>query len=130
MLYPKDAFTPEHLEYTEELYHRGVFLYGLGKYADAIRNFDKAIENCEKVNDERNLALSLYNKGYSLGNLEEYEKSINCFNEAIERYYKIKESNNHYFFDIADAWRNKGYAIAMMDYKDNHKDADDCLNRA
>jgi tetratricopeptide (TPR) repeat protein len=73
---------------------RGLTFYNLGKYKEAIKSFDKALDI-----DPRDATI-LSNKGASLNNLGKYKDAIKCLDKALEI-----EPNN------AGAWLNKGNAL-------------------
>jgi len=58
-------------------YNKGLALYNLRKYDEAIKCCDEAI----RINPE--YADAWYFKGIALDNLGEYDEAIKCHNEAI-----------------------------------------------
>ncbi|MEQ8192140.1 MAG: tetratricopeptide repeat protein, partial [Candidatus Eremiobacterota bacterium] len=80
-----------------ELNTRGQVFIKLGKYKEAIKYFDKAIEINPKDVEAWN------NKGYTFIKLGKYEEAIKCFDKAIE----INPKD-------AEAWNNKGHAFKEM----------------
>ena len=82
----------------EELNSKGTSLYTLGRYEDAIRYFDQALEI-----DPRNVAV-LSNKGNCLDSLGRYEEAIRYYDISLE----IDPCN-------ADALNNKGNCLKNLD---------------
>ena len=77
--------------------NKGASLKSLGRYEEAIRCLDKALElNPGHVN-------AWINKGTSLGSLGHHEEAIRCFNRALE----LDPRN-------ADAWNNKGNSLDSL----------------
>ncbi|MGC9060695.1 MAG: tetratricopeptide repeat protein [Thermoplasmata archaeon] len=76
----------------------------LGKWDDAIRTFERVVEICKRMNDERSLAYAQI----SLGNIRrtrgEYENARMCFENAIQVLQKIKDMRG-----LSDAYRGLGY---------------------
>ncbi len=77
-------------------YH-GAALVFLGRFDEALKQFDKAIE----INPQD--ALAWGNKGVALDELGRYEEAITCYDKAIE-------INSKY----AEAWYNKGVALGHL----------------
>lgn len=78
--------------------NRGITLYNQGKYDEAIKCYDKAIE----LNPQA--AEVWYNKGTVFSkNLSRYGEAIQCFDKAIEL-------NPQYI----DAWYNRGQALKAL----------------
>ena len=69
-------------------------LYNLGRYEEAIKCYDKALEIDEKYVNAWN------NKGNALCNLGKYDEAIECYDKALEIDDKF-----------VDAWNNKGVAL-------------------
>ena len=90
--------------------NKGSSLYSLGRYDDAIRCHDKALEL-----DPRDTA-AWNNKGGSLANLNRYDEAIRCYDRALE-------------LDPRDAkaWNNKGLSLAKLGRYD---DAIRCYDKA
>ncbi len=61
---PNDSFS---------YYNKGVYLYELKQYQDAINCYDKAIELDPKYLN------AYFNKGIALDKLKQYEESIKCY---------------------------------------------------
>ena len=59
-------------------YNKGLALYDMGKYEEAIKAYDKAIE----INPEE--AGAWYNKGLALYDMGKYEEAIKAYDKAIE----------------------------------------------
>jgi Flp pilus assembly protein TadD/predicted amidohydrolase len=91
-------------------FRKGVALGELGKYEEAIKCYDKAIEI--KPNDEE----AWYNKGVALGKLGKHEEAIRCFDRAIE----IKPS-------YEEAWYGKGVRLGELG---KYEEAIKCYDRA
>jgi tetratricopeptide (TPR) repeat protein/predicted amidohydrolase len=87
-----------------------VALADLGKYEEAIRCFDKAIEL--KPRD----SLAWNNKGVALDCLGKYEEAIRCYDKALE--IDPKDS---------DAWNNKGVALGNLG---KYEEAIRCYDKA
>ena len=64
--------------YASALNNKGLALYNLGKYEQAIECYDKALEV------DRNYVLAWYNKGNALGNLGKPEEAIECYDKALQ----------------------------------------------
>ena len=79
------------------LFNKGVTLGELGKYEEALRAFDKAIEL------KPDYPLAWYNKGLTLGELGKYEEALRAYDKAIE----LKP-------DYPLAWFSKGYALGEL----------------
>jgi tetratricopeptide (TPR) repeat protein len=56
-------------------YNKGIALYGLGKYNEAIEYYDKSIEI------DPNYALAWYNKGSALNKLGRHKEAKECHNK-------------------------------------------------
>ena len=85
-------------------------LIALGKYEEAIRYFDEALEIYPKDTDIWN------GKAIILGYLKRYEEAIRCSEKAIEI-----DSHN------VNAWGNKGYVLECLG---KHEEAIECNNKA
>lgn len=90
-------------------YH-GAALVFLGRFDEALKQFDKAIE----INPQD--ALAWGNKGVALDELGRYEEAITCYDKAIE-------INSKY----AEAWYNKGVALG---YLGRYEEAVTCYDNA
>jgi tetratricopeptide (TPR) repeat protein len=134
----------------EEYYKKGVFLYNLGKYADADMNFAKAIEFYEKTNDRKKLAFLWNSKGMALESLGIYHSrknqdnqftdvrakknsmyyeangiyALDCFELALDHFNKANHPDPA---DIADTYRNRGYTYAKVG---DYEEALECFARA
>ena len=62
----------------DKCYNKGNDLCKLGKYEEAIKCFDKAIEIDPKY------VGAWYNKGFFLTRMEKIEEAIKCYDKAIE----------------------------------------------
>jgi predicted amidohydrolase len=91
-------------------FRKGVALGELGKYEEAIKCYDKAIEI------EPNYEDAWYNKGVALGELGKYEEAIKCYDKAIEI-----EPN------YEDAWYNKGWNLGKLG---KYEEAIKCYDKA
>ena len=78
-------------------YNKGIALDDLGRYEEAIKAYDKAIEL------KPDYQKAWYNKGIALRKLYSYEEALEAFNKAIE----IKPDDH-------DAWNNKGIALKKL----------------
>ena len=90
--------------------NKGAALYSLGKYDEAIKCYDKAIEF-----DPDNPVV-WNNKGLALNSLGKYDEAIKCYDKAIE----IDP-------DDADTWNNKGLALNSLG---NDDEAKKCYDRS
>ena len=90
--------------------NKGGALYALGKYDEAIKCYDKAIEI------DPNNPVVWNNKGLALNSLGKYDEAITSYDKAIER-----DPND------ADAWNNKGLALNSLD---NNDEAKKCYDRS
>ena len=91
-------------------YNRGLALYNLEKYDEALKCYDKAIE----INPKDDLAW--YGKGFTFENMKDYKEALDCYNKALE----INPNNDM-------AWTGKGTALGNM--KENEK-ALECYDKA
>ena len=101
---------PKAADDVKTLNSKGVGFVRVGRYAEGIDCFNKAIEI------DSNNAESWWNKGVTLVRLERYFDAIDCFDKAIEidLYY-------------ADAWRAKGIALQLTG---RVSQAQQCYDRA
>jgi len=90
--------------------NKGLALYFLGKYEEAIKCYDKAIEIDPNDADVWN------NKGDSMDSLGKYEEAITSYDKAIEI-----DPND------ADVWNNKGDS---MDSLGNNDEAKKCYDKS
>ena len=95
---------------TWDLCLKGVSLISLGRYDEAIRLFDKALEL-----DPRDAEVWT-NKGLSLFKLGRKDEAIRCFDKAIEIDPRV-----------AEAWNNKG---TILNELGRYDDAIRCLDKA
>jgi tetratricopeptide (TPR) repeat protein len=77
--------------------NRGIALYDLGRYEEAVASYDKAIEI--KPDDEE----AWNNRGIALRNLGRYEEAVASYDKALE----IKP-------DFETAWNNRGNALRNL----------------
>ena len=84
-------------EGADNWFNKGWDLGRLGKYEEAIKSYDKAIEI------DPNHEAAWYNKGVALGELGKHEESIKCYDRAIEI------DPNH-----EAAWYNKGWNLGRL----------------
>jgi len=66
--------------------NKGLALYDLGRYEEAIRCYDKVLEI-----DPKN-AVAWNNKGNTLNKLGRYEEAIRCYDKALEIYPEYEEA--------------------------------------
>ncbi len=85
----------------ETLNNKGVVLYDQGKYDEAVKAFDKAIE----INPQYEAAW--IGKGMTLGSQGKYDEAVKAFDKAIE----INPQH-------ADAWAGKGFALQLLGQTD------------
>ena len=93
----------------QEAYAKAKSLHNLGRYQEAIRWFDKALEILPK-------AETWSGKGSSLRALGQLGEALECYDKAI--------AINPGF---ADAWNNKGTTLQALK---KHEDALNCFDRA
>jgi tetratricopeptide (TPR) repeat protein len=84
--------------------NKGGALYSLGKYDEAIKCYDKAIE----IDPDNPVVWN--NKGLALNSLGKYDEAITSYDKAIE----IDP-------DDADTWNNKGLALNSLGKYDEAK---------
>ena len=89
---------------------QGSSLAKLGRYEEAIKCFEKAIEL------KPDFAEAYYNKGASLGMLKRLDEALKCFEKAIE----LKP-------DFARAHYSKGISLKTQG---KHKKAEECFEQA
>ena len=70
-------------------YNKGNALRELGRYEEALRCFDKALEIDPKH------VLAWNNKGIALHNLGRYEEALRCFDKALEIDPKHERAKNN-----------------------------------
>jgi len=90
--------------------NKGDALYELGRYGEALKCYDKAIE----INPNNTTAWN--NKGFVLDELVRYEEALKCYDKAIE----INPNNTA-------AWTNKGAALYKLGRK---SEAQRCYDKA
>src|SRR5271157_4504806 len=78
-------------------YEKGLSLMVLGRYDEALKAYDKAIE----VNPH--LVAAWYHKGYALDDLGKHEEALKAYDKAIE-------INPH----LAEAWYHKGNSLYRL----------------
>jgi len=66
------------LKDAEDWFNKGNALYKQGKYAEAIKCYDKAIESNPKH------AEAWWSKGHALGNLGKEDEALKCLEKAVE----------------------------------------------
>jgi tetratricopeptide (TPR) repeat protein len=98
-------------EYMEAWDNKGVVLSKIGKDEEAIKCFDKILEELDPK-----YVSALNNRGFSLEKLGKREEAIECYNKAIEI-----ELNN------TDAWNNKGYTLEKLE---RYEEALECYDKA
>ena len=95
------AIEPAYLQPEPDNYaawnNKGLALYELGRYEEALEAFDKALEI--KPDD----IISWNAKGLALDNLSRYEEALEAFEKAL----RIQPDNS-------DAWNNKGLALYKL----------------
>lgn len=89
---------------------KGYRLLKQGKYEEAIKYLDKALEL-----DPKN-AKALYSKGLLLGKNKKYQESIKCFDKILE----INSNND-------EAWFSKGLGLLSLK---KYEEALECYNQA
>jgi len=95
---------------TQHYYGRGIYMYMMGKYEEAIKYYNRALE----IDPEHTRIIN--SKGDSLYLLQKYEEALECYNRALET-------------DPAhiDSWGDKGTALTALKKYDG---AINCFNRA
>lgn len=78
----------------------------LGRWDDAIRHFERIVEICNKINDERSRAYALIALGNIRRHRGEFENAKKCFEEALKSFEKMKDLRG-----IADGYRGLGYIL-------------------
>ncbi|MDJ0582182.1 tetratricopeptide repeat protein [Crocosphaera sp.] len=81
----------------EAWYNRGVALFNLGRFNDAIASFDKALEFKPDKYEAWNY------RGIVLGKLGRFDDAIASYNKALE--FKL---------DYHEAWNNRGIALGKL----------------
>jgi len=100
----------KHAHDAERWYNKGYDLGELGKYEEAIKCYEKAIEI------DPNYAKAWLGKAHALGELGKHEESIKCFDKTIEI-----DPND------ADTWSIKGLVLSRLG---KHEEAIECFARA
>ena len=72
----KDIIQPSHMLNTEYYISEGNDLFDKGNYGEAIRQYEKVI-------DDPNYITALFNKGMALLNLRKYKQAIEWYNKAL-----------------------------------------------
>ncbi len=103
---------PYNLPEDEFHFDRGRQLFYCGRYEEALRCFDKALEICGRG------YFYLIEKGRTLLRLGRYKAALSCFDKASEGGHRGPYS---YF-----AWRYKGYTLALLG---NIEEAMSCLDK-
>jgi len=78
----------------------------LGKWDDALTNFEKIVEICRKINDERSMAYALIAIGNIRRRRGEFEIARKCYEEALKAFEKTKDIKG-----LADCYRGIGYIL-------------------
>ncbi|MEM3397277.1 MAG: tetratricopeptide repeat protein [Thermoplasmata archaeon] len=78
----------------------------LGKWDDAIKNFERIVEICERINDERSRAYAMVALGNIIRTRGDFERAKKCFEDALKSFEKTKDLRG-----IADAYRGLGYIL-------------------
>ncbi len=97
-------------ETAEEFNNKGIDLYSMGRYDDAIKYFNRALE----IDPSYIKALS--NKGVVLNKLGRYEEAIKCFDKVI----KVNPN-------LSTAWNHKGEALSSLR---QYEEAIRCFDKA
>ena len=105
-----EEFSVENESNPVEWNNKGVALYLLGKYDEAIQAYDEAI----RLDPE--MAMAWNNKGWALHKLGKYDEAIQAYDKAIE----LKP-------EYAHAWNNKGETLRSQG---NYADAILALDEA
>ena len=91
-------------------FNKGYALDELGRYDEAIQNYDRVLELDDKY------VYAWNGKGSALYNLGKYKEAIHLYDKAIEI------DGKH-----ASAWYNKGNALEKLG---KHKEGKECYERA
>lgn len=94
-------------------YAKGLALFKMNKHKEAVKCFDKAIE------EDKFDPMVWYVKSVALQNLGKFEESIRCADRAIE----IKPGH----YELALAWYSKGFSLHMLK---KHKEAIEAFDKA
>ena len=92
--------------------------------ACALKCFEEAVKlsngiaNADIVNIYRN-------KGYTHAKRKEYARARRCFEKAEDVFHKADDADP---IDVADTYRNMGYAIAKENYSPENLNLDTCAN--
>jgi tetratricopeptide (TPR) repeat protein len=132
------------IESAKAFFQKGLVLYSMNRYQQAIECFDKAI-----LIDANNPRIWI-SKGSILGNLGRYQQAIECFDKAIlidannPEVLKSKGTANHYLGNYQQAieyfnraleldpndsgtWNGKGISL---DYFSKYYEAIECFDKA
>ena len=117
--------TKRHLQ---DKYYEGISLYNQGdrdneKYSEALKCFEEILSH-PSIRDQPPYPYVLYSKGRTLGKLRCYQEAIDDFKGAYDAFNANAEVS---ITDVANTLRNKGYAHAMLDQRE---DAYESLNKA
>ena len=89
-------------------YNRGDTFFDLGKFEDAIQNYDKAIELDSNVN-----SACYYNRGTAYFSLGKFEDAIQDYNKAID----LNPNNASYYYNRGTTFANlEKFEDAIQDY--------------
>lgn len=111
-------------DYLKEGLDAGMYLYGQGRYEEAMQYFNKILEVMPECEDD--LFISIYlsplfqqvfgDKAATLAQLGRY-------NEAIEHFNKLLEMNNN----SPEGWFGKGSSLLMLNH---YEESIECYNKA
>ncbi|KAJ7430133.1 hypothetical protein B0H11DRAFT_2211619 [Mycena galericulata] len=122
MLVEADPTVREDLAWS--LYNLGVYLSKLGRYEDAVRADEEAVELRHTLVEtdptiRKDFAWSLHNLGNNLSNLGCYEDAVHADEEALEVRRKLMETDPTIRKDLAPSLVNLGVHLSNLGrYKD------------
>jgi tetratricopeptide (TPR) repeat protein/predicted amidohydrolase len=93
-----------------DLHDKGITLRDLGKYDEALKFFERAVELKPDYEE------AWYDKGWILGKLGKYEEALKCYDKVIE----LRP-------DCEDAWYNKGVTLGKLG---KYEEALKCYDKA